>query len=77
MFGIAAARQGAHLVQEYVPTMQMLGVMDDKKMLDIDLMADIARKAIEKMGGKFAACGLIFDVSDIDIIADIARRYAA
>ncbi len=57
--------------------MQMLGVMDDKKMLDIDLMADIARKAIEKMGGEFAACGLIFDVSDIDIIADIARRYAA
>lgn len=76
MFGIAAAKQGANLVQQYVPTMQMLGVMDEQKMLDIDALADMARQAMGKMGNKFSAFGIIFDVADIDIIADIARRFS-
>ena len=77
MFGIAAAKRGADIVKQYVPTMQMLGVMDDKEMIDIDMMSDIARKAMEKMGNRFCAMGIIFDPSDIDLIADIAKRYAA
>ena len=77
MFGIAAARKGADLVRQYVPTMQMLGVMDEERMLDVDAFAEIAHKAMEKAGGKLYAMGLILDQSDIDIIVDIARRYAA
>lgn len=62
------------IIDQYEPTMKMIGVMDDNQMLDMDAAREIASFAMQK-AKKVNVLGFVMDEHDVDAMYQIATRY--
>ena len=63
-------------VDQYMPTLKMLGVVTDEGRVDLDRATAAANAALEKAGGKVELSGYIMDKADIDALLEIAKKFA-
>ena len=63
-------------VQEFLPAMKMLGIVDENGKIDLDKAKNAASQALEGSGGKLAIAGYVADGADIDALYEIAKRHA-
>lgn len=62
------------IIDQYGPTMKMIGVMDDNNMIDMDKAHEIASFAMSK-ANKVNILGFLMDDHDVDAIYTISNRY--
>ena len=62
------------IIDQYGPTMKMIGIMDDEQMLDMDAAREMASFAMQK-AHKVNVLGFIMDEHDIDSLYTISQRY--
>ena len=62
------------IIDQYGPTMKMIGIMDDEQMLDMDAAREMASFAMQK-AHKVNVLGFIMDKHDIDSLYTISQRY--
>lgn len=63
-------------VDQYMPTLKMLGIVTEEGKVDLDRATAAASAALEKAGGKVELSGYIMDKADIDALLEIAKRHA-
>ena len=66
--------QMSKIMEQYGPTMAMIGVLDSDGNIDIDTAHNIAKFAIDK-SEKVDLLGYFMDSSDIELIYSIAKKY--
>ena len=59
-------------VEQSLPTLKMLGIVDEGK-VDLDRASAAAYAALEEAGGKVELSGYMVDKADIDALLEIAR----
>lgn len=62
------------ILEQYTPTMKMIGVMNEEGMIDLDYTYNMLSSATSK-AGKVGVLGYNMDSSDIETMYSIAKRY--
>lgn len=62
-------------VEQSLPTLKMLGIVDEGK-VDLDRASAAAYAALEEAGGKVELSGYMVDKADIDALLEIAKKHA-
>lgn len=62
-------------VDQYMPTLKMLGIVTEEGKVDLDRATAAASAALET-GGKVELSGYIMDKADIDALLEIAKKFA-
>lgn len=62
-------------VEQSLPTLKMLGIVDEGK-VDLDRASAAAYAALEEAGGKVELGGYMVDKADIDALLEIAKKHA-
>lgn len=68
-----ASRQVPQMVEQYMPTLKALGVVDQENMIDIDLLHSEAVKSLER--NPIVVAGYRPDRGDLDKLREIMIRY--
>lgn len=68
-----ASRQVPQMVEQYLPTLKALGVVDQENMVDIDLLHSEAVKALER--NPVVVAGYRPDRGDLDKLREIMMRH--
>lgn len=63
-------------IDEYLPALKMLGIVDENGRMDLDKAKAAATDALAKTGGKLSISGYDADQADIDALYRIAQRHA-
>lgn len=63
------------LTKIHYPKAKMLGIVDDKDNIVLDLAMEGAKSALKVNNGKLVFGNIQFDSSDIDVLYNIAKRY--
>lgn len=63
-------------LDEMMPTLRMLGIVDDKGKMDLKKAESAASDALAKAGGKVLIWNYNADQSDINALVQIAMRHA-
>lgn len=63
-------------IDEYLPALRMLGIVDENRKMDLDKAKSAATQALEKAGGKVTVAGYMADRDDIEALFNIAQRHA-
>lgn len=63
-------------VDQYMPTLKMLGIVTEEGKVDLDRATAAASAALEKAGGKVELSGYMVDKADIDALLEIAKKHA-
>lgn len=63
-------------VAAMMPTLTVLGIVDENGKIDLDKAKHAASQALEGSGGKLAIAGYVADSADIDALYEIAKRHA-
>lgn len=74
MAGGLITRRTPQMIEEYLPVLKSLGLVDCDNRLDIDLLYEEASKSIEK--SPVVVGGYHVDRADIDKLKAIMERYA-
>lgn len=62
-------------VEQSLPTLKMLGIVDEGK-VDLDRASAAAYAALEEASGKVELSGYMVDKADIDALLEIAKKHA-
>lgn len=68
-----ASRKVPEMVDQYMPTLKALGVVDQDNMIDIDLLHDEAVKSLDR--NPIVVAGYRPDRGDLDKLREIMIRY--
>lgn len=80
-FGLAfgaysLSSQTAQKLNSYLPTIKMLGIVDDSNFIDLDNFEFCATKALEQAGHNIELYGYVVDKDDISSLIKIAQKYS-
>lgn len=67
-------RKVPDMLEQYRPTLQALGVVDNDNMIDVDLLHCVAKESLEKH--PVVIGGYKPDQGDLDKLKDISAKYA-
>jgi hypothetical protein len=73
--GIGMISSGS-LLERFMPTLKLLGVLDEYHRVDIEKARIAATDAMTKVGGRLPMYGYVADQSDIEAIYNIAKKYS-
>ena len=76
MAGTGIAANAERTLQQYLPTLQMLGFATSDGGINIDAVQAAAKSAFEKTGKVPLLGGVIVGAEDVDSIIAIARKFA-
>lgn len=76
MAGVGVANNAAVYLQQYIPTMQVLGFADAEGNINIDSVHAAAKAAFKEVGKVVLPGGVIIDADDVESMFGIAKKYA-
>lgn len=73
--GVGMVSSGS-LLERFMPTLHLLGVVDEHNRIDVEKARIAATDAMVKVGGRLPMYGYVADQADIEAIYNIAKKYA-
>ena len=68
------ALKGEKLIQQYMPLLKTMDVVDESGDVDIDMLHNVLTNSLETIGGKLDIRGLIFNKADLDKLYSMLKE---